>query len=554
MRTIDLPFDVTLPPVTHLKAGLITCVYEEGKLRYIKKGAVEILRMIYVAVRDKNWATIPYKIEEEEIKTDRLSFSIRYSASYELNDIQYKTLVEIKGAEDNTISFNLRGEALSSFYRNRIGLCILHPMKECARTPAIIHSPEGTSHQSVFPKSVSPHQPFKNIQQLDWKISDQINASISFRGDVFETEDQRNWSDNSFKTYSTPLDIPYPVLLKQGDIIEQSMSLSVVVEDKEEPFVQTSSEETKIPFPKIGYGRSEVPLTKMEIDLLRKVPFDHYRVELRMAQDDWQKTWQLAVEEAKQLDTKIELIVFFNKNSEEELQNLLETLKPSKNLVKSLLPLHDKEKITPPVLLNLVYTKIKEQLGNLKVGYGTDVNFVEVNRNPPGNICYDFLSFGLNPQLHATDTRTIIENLDAQKDVLTAAQGLGDGKEIYISPVTINKRNAQTGDRETTDQRFHSSFGAIWTLVTLHNLSEAGSISFYETTGFNGLLKKNNGYEQVPGSEETDIYKVLKEIKEFGAKWIITNNDDEIKNFILENEEGERLIFSFPGLHVDQGL
>jgi hypothetical protein len=127
-------------------------------------------------------------------------------------------------------------------------------MKECAGRPAIIHSPDGTSYESVFTKLISPHQPFKNIQQLDWKIGDQINASISFRGDVFEIEDQRNWSDNSFKTYSTPLDIPYPVLLKQGDIIEQSMSLSVVVEDKEEPFVQTSSEETKIPFPKIGYG------------------------------------------------------------------------------------------------------------------------------------------------------------------------------------------------------------------------------------------------------------------------------------------------------------
>jgi hypothetical protein len=68
MRNIDLPFDVTLPPITHLKAGLITCVYEEGKLRYIKKGAAEILRMIYVAVRDKNWVTIPHKIEEEKYK------------------------------------------------------------------------------------------------------------------------------------------------------------------------------------------------------------------------------------------------------------------------------------------------------------------------------------------------------------------------------------------------------------------------------------------------------------------------------------------------------
>src|SRR5215203_1296117 len=265
MHIIDLPFDVTLPPVTHLKAGIITCVYEEGKLRYIKKGDVEILRMIYVAVRDKNWVTIPYTIQEEEIKIEERSFFIRYSAIYELSDIRYKTWVEIKGEEDNRVSFNVKGEALSSFYRNRIGLCVLHPMKECAGSPAIIYCPDGTCHQIVFPRSVSPHQPFKNIQQLDWKIGDQINASMSFQGDVFEIEDQRNWSDNSFKTYSTPLDLPYPVLVKQGDTIEQSVRLNVIVENKEQPFLTANPEETKIPFPKIGYSRSAAPLTKSEI-------------------------------------------------------------------------------------------------------------------------------------------------------------------------------------------------------------------------------------------------------------------------------------------------
>ena len=30
-------------------------------------------------------------------------------------------------------------------------------------------------------------------------------------GDVFEIEDQRNWTDGSFKTYSTPLSLPFPV-------------------------------------------------------------------------------------------------------------------------------------------------------------------------------------------------------------------------------------------------------------------------------------------------------------------------------------------------------
>ena len=259
----------------------------------------------------------------------------------------------------------------------------------------------------------------------------------------------------------------------------------------------------------------------------------------------------MAVEERKQLDTRIELIVFFNEASKEELQNLIDTLKPSKNLIKSLLPLRDKEKITPVVLLNFVYEKFKESLGDVKVGYGTDANFVEINRNPPGNVSYDFVSFGLNPQLHATDTRTIIENLQAQKDMLTTARSLGNNKEIYVSPVTINKRNGQKDNEENVDERFHSSFGAIWTLVTLHNLSKAASISFYETTGTDGLLKKSDGKEQVSESVEADIYKALKEIKAFDAQWIITNNDDEIKNFIVENASGERLTFAFPGLVVE---
>jgi len=88
-------------------------------------------------------------------------------------------------------------------------------------------------------------------------------------------------------------------------------------------------------------------------------------------------------------------------------------------------------------------------------------------------------------------------------------------------------------------------------LVTLNNLCKADHISFYETTGVGRLLKKTNEEEQLSESVETDIYKVLKEIKEFNAKWIISNNDDEIKSFIVENDRGERLTFSFPGLHVE---
>ena len=49
--------DESLPDQIDLKAGPLNLFYEAGDLRYIKYGDKEIIRRIYVAVRDRNWDT-----------------------------------------------------------------------------------------------------------------------------------------------------------------------------------------------------------------------------------------------------------------------------------------------------------------------------------------------------------------------------------------------------------------------------------------------------------------------------------------------------------------
>jgi hypothetical protein len=418
-------------------------------------------------------------------------------------------------------------------------------MKECAGNKAIIIGPDGSSYQGMFPKLVSPHQPFKNIQQLKWKIGEEVKVQLFFEGDIFETEDQRNWSDNSYKTYSTPLEIPYPVLVKEGDRVEQQVILQISGKGDEQNNAPTVSEEYKISFPKIGYARSLEPLTSFEIDLLKKIPFDHYRVTLCLSKGDWKESWLVAVEEAKNLATKIELVVFLIKGSKEEINQLSEALQPSKNIIQSLLVLREGEKISSPDLLRNVYAALKKTLTDVKLGYGTDVNFVEVNRDRPANVPYDFVNFGLNPQLHANDTRTIIENMEAQTDLLDTVRNFCEAKEIYVSPITLNNKN------DPNDDRLHTSFGAIWTLNTLRNLSGADSLTIYETKGRNGLLKHDA--KQQNGFTETEVYNLLCEIKSFNPKLIITNSDEK-KQFIVENESGERLAINYPDLDVLIGL
>ncbi len=47
-----------MPEQRVLRAGPLTMLYENGDLRYIRLGEHEIVRRLYVAVRDRNWGTV----------------------------------------------------------------------------------------------------------------------------------------------------------------------------------------------------------------------------------------------------------------------------------------------------------------------------------------------------------------------------------------------------------------------------------------------------------------------------------------------------------------
>ena len=63
--------DVELPEPVVLQAGPLALTYENGDLRYIRLGDCEILRRIYVAVRDRNWGTVPPVLSDLQVNHGR---------------------------------------------------------------------------------------------------------------------------------------------------------------------------------------------------------------------------------------------------------------------------------------------------------------------------------------------------------------------------------------------------------------------------------------------------------------------------------------------------
>ena len=111
-----------MKPTTVLHAGWLTIRFDNGSLRYIRYGQLEVIRNLYFALRDQNWGTVPYRIEQFQQQTSGTGFTIRFVATHSVDaqDV-FRWNVAIEGSNDSEISFSIDGEALQSFWRNRAG-------------------------------------------------------------------------------------------------------------------------------------------------------------------------------------------------------------------------------------------------------------------------------------------------------------------------------------------------------------------------------------------------------------------------------------------------
>ena len=98
------------------------------------------------------------------------------------------------------------------------------PARSSRAAPLASAHSDGTVEHSRFPVDISPHQPAFDIAGLSWR-DDGLDVDVRFAGDMFEMEDQRNWTDASYKTYSRPLALPFPYPLAAGERVVQSIDV-----------------------------------------------------------------------------------------------------------------------------------------------------------------------------------------------------------------------------------------------------------------------------------------------------------------------------------------
>ena len=97
----------------------------------------------------------------------------------------------------------------------------MHPLSVCGARVAVRHV-DGRRSMSTFPTRIPPWPPFMQVRALRHEWAPGRWAGAELLGDLFETEDQRNNGDASFKTYSRSNLAPRPYTLDAGVVLRQS--------------------------------------------------------------------------------------------------------------------------------------------------------------------------------------------------------------------------------------------------------------------------------------------------------------------------------------------
>ena len=518
-----------LPEQKPLRAGPLSLIFEAGDLRYITLGTRELVRRIYGAVRDRHWGTVPGRLKDLVLSSDNNQFRVSYTSEHCEADVDFIWRAEIEGQSNGTITFAFAGEARSTFARNRIGLCVLHPMDECAGLAATVRRTNGTQVEARFPELVAIEQPVEGLSDfgaVTYDAAHDARVQIAFEGEVFETEDQRNWIDASFKTYGTPLSLPRPVTIAKGTRVEQRVTLRLQGVDEAPSAakpVRTSAarrpDQSDYRMPAIGLGvDGSDPYAAGTVELLRELRPAHIRVELRLDSGEWETSLARATDVQRGTDCALELALSVDKASGPALESLAIRLGNGVRVARILVFAADAPTTTREALALVRERLLRGGSVVYSIGAGSQCDLYEFHLYPPP--ATELVCWPMNPHAHASDLTSIAETPPAAGQQVRTMHRRHPKASAIVTPVTLAPRPRPSAPLPAdVHPRHRSLFGAAWTLAMAAHLARAGAAS---VTFFAGL--RELGLHQPGGL--FPLFHVVADVCDCAGGTVLAGGDD----------------------------
>jgi D-apionolactonase len=502
------------PEVRRLAAGPLSLELENGAIRYVRHSGFEAIRGIDYLVRDSSWRTPPAALTMRSLDEGQDAFEAVLDGEVRQDEIHYRYTLTVSGKSDGTLEVVAEAEALSTFMTNRTGFVVLHPIKGVAGRPVTVTHKDGSTSETTFPELISPGQPIFDIRALRHEVADGLfvtcRMEAAFPHDpetVYEMEDQRNWTDASYKTYVCSLLDPWPYEIAKGARVRQRIALSfegtapAAGDDSAGPATLTFGEGTHGRMPVVGLGlmpayREGAGAAGNVLVKLKPAFYTAYAeadaADLAATLGDY-----AALAKALGAEVQLELILPQGRPPAEVLDEAAAACKaagltPARVLacpapyLKSIQPIGPWPDVSD---LGHVYNQVRRAFPDAVVVGGMASYFTELNRKRPPVATIDAVSCTTTPIVHAADDRSVMETHEALPAVILSMAAMAPGKSLHLGPSAIAMRHNPYGaataanpDHERIamvedDPRQRGLFAAAWTVGYAAAVAHAGGIA-----------------------------------------------------------------------------
>lgn len=562
-----------------LTAGRLSAEFADGNLTTIAYDGVEVLRAISYLVRDRDWGTYVPLIDDLRIHQDDEHFSIAFSARYAgHSDTQLTVSVAISADASGVLTYETEALSRTGFETNRCGFCILHPIIGLAGAPVTVEHVDGVVEETQLPFLIDPWQPFKNMRAITHNVMPGVRAECRMEGDTFEMEDQRNWSDASYKTYVRPLALPWPYRISAAHPIRQRIVLTIAhtrssrkaisASTRHDPAVIITPGAKTGKLPRIGLlvtpeeARATLAARKHLADIGPQellFHFDPLAGHGKKAFEDFS-----AIAGIHRGNSTLEIALPCQKLPATELTQIAAQMSASGFRPQAIVvsPSVDRQSTPPGSIwpecppLEEVYDAARTAFPSLRLGGGMLSYFTELNRKRVPADALDFITHCTNPIVHASDDRSVMQTLEALPFITKSVRAIYGDKAYRLGPSTIPMRQNPYGSctmenpdgtrmaMARTDPRhngaFARAFAMAYAIQTLEGKLECLTLS--ALTGSFGLVAGKG--EPVAEGGRRPLYTALQWLAGIAeADWqeCVSSEPARLLSFVVRKAEGSYL-------------
>jgi hypothetical protein len=461
-----------------VRAGAVTAVLTGGTLRDIRVLGNRALDAVYVAVRDRDWKTVPGVLSDLQYTSRPGGFTASWSSRHRGSGIDFRWDASI-AADQQGMTFRLDGVALAEFDTNRIGFCLLHPV-ELTGTAIDVVLAGGRPAPAVFPHQVSPGPVLTGAVRLSCEVGPGARLGVSFAGGSLETEDHRNWTDPGWKTYTPPQSDATPRHMRPGERISQAVSLTGIAAPGARPrppaaeIAELDLGEQDGVLPALGLVLAEAGEQEAQSVLRMRPAVLH--VDLQEG-GDWRGRLRRAADLAVLAGSKLSVALIGS--SQAWLASCATALSELRQPLAAVGVYEPPEGIASPEAGRIVRRQLRRGHSGAPVGGGSLLHFAQLNRSAARDPEWDFVTFGVTAQNHHTDDDSVMSTILGQEPAFRSAAALAGGRPVAVGPVSLRpRRRGPFGPASPRDLRESEPFGIAWLCATVISLHAAEMITF----------------------------------------------------------------------------